>query len=307
MLIKEMDKALDMCLTLKVRQDTEFFRATADLGLKLPVFVYDKRGETWLSTYFPKNKKIQKLNILLNKFNATERETSYVVDSPLNNEKELLIIDKLVEIPSLIINGSDLKDGFLNVYARFHSSEIGKVSSVLAKYGKDSRYTRLVHLGPSPGIMKIMSDIDKEYSLSIVTYITPMNRDDIHVKEIPDSPNILAEVKTSGAFKGDINAIVYCDLPVEDLPVIDAKSHLYQMELRTPFPFMVRNKANDDHIIRTAYFGKMQSGKIEVTVFIPTDVIYEFYQVLYQVAEETKNEVIVKYLVPYSEDIWDFI
>ncbi len=307
MLIKDMDKALDMCLTLKVRQNTEFFKATADLGLKLPIFVYDKEGEIWLSTYFPKNNKIQKLNMLLSKFNATERETSFVVDSPLSNEKEFLVISKLIEIPSLILNGSDLKDGFLNFYARFHSSEIKKVSSVLSKYAKDSRNIRLVRLGPSTGIMKIMSDINKEYSLSIVTFVTPLNREDIYVKEIPDSPNIIAEVKTSGAFRGDINAIVYCDLPVEGLPVIDAKSHLYQIELRTPFPFMVRNRANENHIMRTAYFGKMQSGKIEVTVFIPTDVLYEFYQVLYQVAEETENEVIVKYLIPYSEDIWDFI
>jgi hypothetical protein len=57
---------------------------------------------------------MQKLNLLLNKFNASEREMSFVVDSPISDDKELILIDKLVEIPSLIINGSDMKDGFLN-------------------------------------------------------------------------------------------------------------------------------------------------------------------------------------------------
>jgi hypothetical protein len=307
MYIREIDKTLDMYLELRVRQDTEFFRATADLEMKLPVFIYDKGGRTWLSTYFPKNSKIQKLNLLLNKFNASEREMSYVVDSPISDEKELILIDRLVEIPSLIINGSDMKDGFLNVYARFHSSQIEKVSALLSCYATNSKNARIGWLGPSPGIMKLMDDINVDYPLSIVTYVTPINREDIHAREIPDSPRIIAEVKSSGAAKGDINTIVFCDMPVEDLEVIDSSSHLYQMELRSPFPFLVRNRANEQHIMRVAYFGKLQSGKIEVTVFLPTDVLYEFYKILYQVAEETKNEVIVKYLIPYSENVWNFI
>ncbi len=307
MYIREIDRTLDMYLELKVRQDTEFFKATADLEMKLPVFIYDKDGQTWISTYFPKNSKMQKLNLLLNKFNASEREMSFVVDSTISDDKELILIDKLVEIPSLIINGSDMKDGFLNVYARFHSSQIEKVSELLSNYAPNSKNARISWLGPSPGIMEMMNNINKDYPLSIVTYVTPINREDIHTKEIPDSPRIIAEVKSSGAAKGDINTIVFCDLPVDDLEIIDSKSHLYQMQLRSPFPFLVRNRANEQHIMRIAYFGKLLSGKIEVTVFLPTDVIYEFYKILYQVAEETKNEVIVKYLIPYSENVWDFI
>ncbi|MHB1441098.1 MAG: hypothetical protein ACYCSO_10250 [Cuniculiplasma sp.] len=307
MLIKEIDRKLDMYLILKVRQESEFFAAISDLELKLPSFIYDKDGKTWLSTYFPKNLKIPKVNLIINKFKASEREKTYVVDTMIENQNELSIIDKLVEIPSLIINGSDVYGGFLNVYARFHSSQLEKVSELLARYTSTSKNARIEWLGPSPGIMKIMDDINKEYPLSVVTYSTPINREDIHVREIPSSPKILCEVKSSGAMKGDINLVVSTDMPVEDLIPIDLSENLYQMELRSPFPFIVRNKANIQHIIRIAYFGKLQNGKIEVTVFLPTDFLYEFYSILYEVADETDNKVIVKTVIPYSQGVWDFI
>jgi hypothetical protein len=306
-LIKEIDKRLDTYLILRVRQESEFFNATADLDLKLPAFIYDRDGETWLSTYFPKNSKVARVNLLLNKFKASERQESFVVDSKIANEKELSIIDKLVEIPSLIINGSDIKGGFLNIYARFHSSQIERVSKLLSKYTSGSKNVRIEWLGPSPGITKLMDKINQEYPLSVVTYSSPINREDIHVKDIPQSLRVMCEVKSSGAVKGDINMVVYSDVPVEDLVAIDTEGHLFQMELSSPFPFLVRNEANSKHIMRIAYFGTLEEGKMEVIVFLPSDVLYEFYAILNNVSEQTNNEVVVKQLIPYSPEIWDFI
>ena len=47
MLIRDIDKKLDMRLVLKVRQSTELFHATSDLGMKLPTYIYGVDGQAW--------------------------------------------------------------------------------------------------------------------------------------------------------------------------------------------------------------------------------------------------------------------
>ena len=64
MLVRDIDRKLDMRLVLRVRQNTEFFSAIADIRTKLPVFIYGKNGESWMSTYFPRDSKNTKINLL---------------------------------------------------------------------------------------------------------------------------------------------------------------------------------------------------------------------------------------------------
>ena len=40
MLVRDIDRKLDMRLVLRVRQNTEFFSAIADIRTKLPVFIF---------------------------------------------------------------------------------------------------------------------------------------------------------------------------------------------------------------------------------------------------------------------------
>ena len=42
MLVRDIDRKLDMRVVLRLRQATDFFAATKDLGLTLPVFIYGK-------------------------------------------------------------------------------------------------------------------------------------------------------------------------------------------------------------------------------------------------------------------------
>ena len=62
------------CLNLRVRQDTEFFEATRYIKEKLPVYVYGKDGQSWMSTYFPKQKGNNDLELMINNFKPSERE-----------------------------------------------------------------------------------------------------------------------------------------------------------------------------------------------------------------------------------------
>ena len=55
---------------------------------------------------YTKETKSNKLEIALKKFRGIEKENSFVIDSRINNVKDLKIINKLMEIPSFIVSRS---------------------------------------------------------------------------------------------------------------------------------------------------------------------------------------------------------
>ena len=310
MLVRDIDRKLDMRLVIKVRQSTEFFSAIADMHTKLPVFIYGKSGEAWMSTYFTRDSRNAKIDMLLSRFHAIEKENSFVVDTRINNVKDLAVINKLMRLPSFIVNRSDMSGGFINIYARFHSSQADAVSSLLAEYTADGMNARVDWLGPSPGITSIMNLINSEYPVSLVTYELPMNGSEESLREIL-SGEVMAEASNTQGNDGSFSTVLYSQNPihgnVEGLSPISPDDCLYSMEMRNSFLTMVRDKANEQHIMRTRFFIKPAGERLQITVFLPTTSTYEYYSIIFDVARKTENRVAVKHLLPYTQDIWNFV
>ncbi len=311
MLISDIDRRLDMRLVIKVRQDNELFNATSDLGIKLPTYVYGVDGSAWISTYFPKNLKGNSMMLILNRFNAATREDSYVVDSRINNVKDLAIIGKLIDLPSFVINRADMYRGFLNIYSRFHSSQIDAVSDLLAQYTSDSDNARVEWLGPSPGVMKVMDIINSEYPLSVVSYEFSMDNEDENIIALANEPGVIGELKNSENRESCLKLIVYSDHPISNpikgLEPISLHDHLYEFRFSSSFVTSVRDAANAEHIMRLRYFLKPVDGKLRINVFLPTSTIYEYYSILYNIARKKEHDITIRHLLPYSPDIWEFL
>lgn len=310
MLVRDIDKALDMRLILRVRQNTELFNAISDLRTKLPVFIYGKGSEVWMSTYFPKDSKNQKIDILLKRFRATEYENAFVVDTRINNVKDLAIIDKLMKLPSFIINRSDISGGFVNIYARFHRSQLDAVSALLADYTADKENSRVDWLGPSPGITKVMDLINSEYPISLVTYRIPINGDSDQFGSIINS-DFMLEMSNSLMTDGRFSTVLYSSKQIQDdvkgLTPVSPEDGVYMMSMSNSFLADVRNAANTQHIMRVRFFIKPDIESFEATVFLPTSSIYDYYSILFDVARRSGNKLSVKYLLPYTQNIWEFI
>lgn len=311
MLVRDIDRKLDMRLILKLRQNTDFFKATADLNMSLPVYIFGRDNTVWMSTYFPKSSKTQKTEIITRKFGGVEKEDSFVVDSRINNVKDLAVISRLMDVPSFVVNRSDMGGGYLNVYARFHSSQIAQVSNLLAEYTADSENARVSWLGPSMGIMKITDLINSHYPVSLVTYRVPLGKGDEELAAITREPGVIAEVRNSLSRNGKISAILYCDHPIDtgmdNIQEISSKDGICMVEVSNDFYNMVREMANSQHIMRTRYFIKPHGDEIEVNVFLPSSSVYEYYSILYEIARKHNNNVVVSSLMPYSPEVWDFV
>ena len=310
MLVRDIDRKLDMRLVLRVRQNTEFFSAIADMRTKLPVFIYGKNGESWMSTYFPRDSRNSKIDMLLSRFRAIEKDDSFVVDTRINNVKDLAVINKLIHLPSFIVSRSDMSGGFINIYARFHSSQADAVSSLLAEYTADGMNSRVDWLGPSPGITNIMNLINSEYPISLVTYDLPMNGDEKSIRIIL-SGEVMAEASNTLENNGGFSTVLYSQNPihgdVDGLAPISPEDGIYSMEMRNSFLTMVRDIANQQHIMRTRFFIKPTGERLHITVFLPTASIYEYYSIIFDVARKTENRVVVRHLLPYTQDVWNFV
>ena len=296
---------------MTIRQNTELFDLTKEIKGKFPVFLFGRDGETWMSTYFPKETKSNKLEIALKKFRGIEKENSFVIDSRINNVKDLKIINKLMEIPSFIINRSDMNNGFLNVYARFHSSQLSMVSENLSVYTEDIENSRIEWLGPNPGIIKTMDLINSEYPVSVVTYIIKLNGEDRTMSELAHNVDSMAEMKNSQMSDGKFKAVLYSNSAsaglIEGVNAISKDDGIFELETGNDILATIRDASNSDHIMRLRYFVKPRDGNLEVTVFLPSAILYEYYSVLYNIARKMKGKILAKYILPYSQDIWDFI
>ena len=59
--VKDIDRKLDMRVVHRARQNTELFNLSRELKGKFPVLLFGRNEETWMSTYFPKEAKDNKL------------------------------------------------------------------------------------------------------------------------------------------------------------------------------------------------------------------------------------------------------
>ena len=311
MLVRDIDRKLDMRVILRLRQNTELFNLTRELKGKFPVFLFNRNEETWMSTYFPKEQKNQRLEIVLKTLQGIEKENSFVIDSRINNVKDLRIVNKLIEIPSFIINRSDMNNGFLNIYARFHSTHLPDVSENLSAYTGDLENSRVEWLGPNPGIIKTMDLINSEYPVSLVTYVVKLEGENKALSELANNANTLVEIKNSQMSDGKFQAVMYSnsDLTklIKGINVISKEDGIFEMPLTDEILELVRDASNRDNIMRLRFFIKPKDGNLEVTVFLPSSLLYEYYSVLYNLTRKMGGRIITKYILPYTPDVWDFI
>ena len=311
MLFKDIDKKVDKRLVLRLRQSTEFFKSVDGLDLTLPVYIFGKGEETWMSTYFPKTAMNQKMDLLLRKFNGIEKENSFVVDTRINNIQDLSIIDNVLDVPSFIMDRSDMSNGFLNFHGRFHHSQTEQISKLLADLTIDSENARIDLLGPSPGIIEITEQTQSVSPLSMVAYRLPIEEEERAYTNLLSDETSIAEIRNSRYHDGKISAVLYSNGPLEEEIskecIVSAQDGIYQIEVPNTLHNIVRMTANQRNILRYRYFIRKRVDDLEIFVILPTSGLYEYYSILFEIARENNYKLNVTNVMQYSSGIWDII
>lgn len=309
--IKDMDRKVDRQVVLRLRQSTDFFKSVMDLDLVLPVYIFGKNGETWMSTYFPKLDMSQKMDLLIRKYEGIEKENSFVVDTRINNVKDLAIIDQLLDVPSFIVDRSDLSKGFLNFHGRYHHSQSHRISNLLAELMRDSENARVEYIGASEGVMAITEKTHTMYPLTMVGYRVPIEDGERRFTNLISDDCAIAEIRNSRYSDGKISAVLYSSRPLEEEfkpeETISALDGIYQIDVPNRVHNIVRIMANERNILRTRYFIRKRGDDLEIFVFLPTSGLYEYYSILFELARNDKKSMNVTTMVPYSGEVWNSI
>lgn len=185
------------------------------------------------------------------------------------------------------------------------------MSDLLTRYTEDVRNSRVEWLGPNPGIVKTMDIINSEYPLSLITYITEIESDNTLLHELSRSGNVIIEIKSSRMSNKKFKGVVYINdsrpQSIDGLEPISKEDGVYECETSSNTLYLIRKVSNEGHIMRVRYFVRPIKGRLEVTVFLPTAALYEYYSALYNIAREKVGELVLKNILPYSEDVWNFI
>lgn len=313
MLVRDIDRKLNRRLVISLKQSTELFEATRKFNQTLPATVFVEDNATYLNVFFPKdNENDTQFKILLRRFDAIERKDGYVVKDRINNIKDMKIVNELLSIPSMALNRLDIYKGEMHFYSRFHDNYLPEVSEALSRYTADGENTRIEWLGPSPGIINILEQINSRYPISLLSYQVPVDPDDeILNSVISDVPHLL-EIENSHTHENRFKTLLYSGKPLVDLEpheirTISNEDMIYETYGSNKLLSEVRKRANEIPVIRLRYFVKKVGNSMEVDLFIPTNQTHEYYSLLYQIAKDEDYKLIVKNYIPYGNEIWDFI
>ena len=313
MLVRDIDRKLNRRLVISLKQSTELFEATKRFSGTLPATVFMEDNATYLNVFFPKdNENDTHFKILLRRFDAIERKDGYVVRDRINNIKDMRIVSDLLSVPSMVLNRLDIYKGEMHFYSRFHDNFSPEVSEALSRYSADNENTRIEWLGPSPGITSILELINSKYPISLLSYQVPVEQDDEILNNLISGDQYLMEIENSQSTGNKFKMLVYSSKPVIDpesrgFRTISDEDCIYETHGSNRFLSEIRRRANNIPVIRLRYFVKKLGNTMEAYLFIPTNQTHEYYSLLYDIAKEENNRLIVRNYLPYSNDLWDFI
>ncbi|EQD37969.1 hypothetical protein B2A_11689, partial [mine drainage metagenome] len=125
------------------------------------------------------------------------------------------------------------------------------------------------------------------------------------------SGDVIAEATTSTGKREGFSVLFYASSDMNrvikgSLP-ISRDSGIYSFDMVNPFLISVREAANGEHTTRIRFFIKPAGERLEVSVFLPSSNVYDYYSILFAIAREQKNKVTVKYIVPFTQDVWNYV
>ncbi len=174
MLLREIDKELDMECKIVFNKDDRIFSLSKALNRTFQAFVETKNGERVLSVYVPKGAVEEAGNMAKFLTSGSENERFLISDIPIEDSIfEFLIA--LGKIESTSTFDVFIQKGKMTVRFRFHKSAIPNISQVLAKNDILKHLVKEISILPTAGFITYLDIKNKEFSLHLIEYSMPFS------------------------------------------------------------------------------------------------------------------------------------
>lgn len=308
MLVRDIDRKLDMHLVLSYRVENDLFSIFRKYRGFAPAYGYSQGGKSFLDIFLREDEN-QHFNEMLKPFSISTRGSYSTIRIQSEQDESLLkFFEEVTGIYSLILNGIYVEGGDLFFEMRFHHNSLGEVSTSLKKLSRESENMKLRKLGPSPGIISILSSFNARFPLSVLSF-------EGKLPAIPSTRNLpierITEPNLSFAEPDGHRIISYSSKPVQpgsSDSIISPEDGIVIGKGSTPFVYDLWKSSSDEHIPRYAAFGVPAGEKFVSSLFVPRHLADVQLRIMFEVADRhPESGFRLAAFTPFEEGIWDWL
>ncbi len=308
MLVNQIGNKLDMKCRLYINGGSYIFRVSSVHNMVMPVFLKQTNDGLYLKVFIEKGNIDPVLKNVLHSMESEERNNHYILTEKAfdNNVKELL--DKLCEIPSLILGEPSIERGKLIIRFRFHHNYNKAVSDVLSLKIMKPLFIDKIEYRPAEDILTLLMKKNQRTPISVIKYKIPVEAyEDKNITDIIKKHNAIVEIIDSYKDLDYFNTIVFSSDKIDGLQEI--ADNMYAVKLRTIMLEKLREKANNTGIYRDNIFGTVEGNYIIMTAFLSSFRALDYTRMLFSNSYELagKNTISLDIVRQLGDDILKYL
>jgi hypothetical protein len=305
--IAEIDKKLDLMVTISVKPQSQWFKITESLEWRYPGRLFDEGGKRIFQIYLQKNLISQKdLSILTFMPNCVVKNNYYTAAFDIKDSKSVDLILSMLQIPSVILSENYVYKGDVYYTFRYHNSVMKQVSDTLQllfEYGR----CRLVYLGKSAGIIALLNDASRNVHLSVVRFTMPLPV----IESLPadiSKLEFLAELETRQMKAQGAKVILYGNTHLPWAKTVSEKDEIHEFSMNEPVTYQLTEMAHNAKLPLIGSFGTGNGDTIEITLFLPAYGMDEFLANFYKLPTiKERPKIYLTMSAPLTPDMWEWI
>lgn len=301
MLLRDIDKALDMQCKLVLKGTGKIFTLSRNLNIEIPLLIFEKADE--FRAYLEKSKENEDIS---NYVGAREENGMYVIDNILVDSVIRNMIYTLNKIKSVSPQILTIDSGNIVTRLRFHHDYLKEVTETIAEFVTPSREKIIeIDIEPCKGLSYLFENRNKKTPVSVLSFEVPVNiYDDENVLNIMRKGSII-ELSNDKVSEGGRRAILFSSSNPGDLTPI--AKNIYGISVKNLFLNSLSDLADFKGIRLFHIFGRLENERIKIIVFLKTIDVSNYLAVLFSLIKENSLDIYLSLCQRYDYSIWEFL
>lgn len=301
MLLRDIDKALDMQCKLVIKGTGKIFTLSRSLNIEIPLLILEKSNE--FRAYLEKSKENEDISSYLG---AREENSMYVIDNLLVDSVVWNILFSLNKINSVSPQILTIENGNIVTRLRFHHDYLKEVSETIAEFIVPSGEKVIeIDIEPCKGLSNLFENRNKRSPMSVLSFEVPANvYDDENVLNILRKGAII-ELTNNKVSENARCGILFSNYNPGGLAHL--AENIYEISIKNLFLNSLSDLADFKGIKRFSIFGKLQNERIKIIVFLNRIDVNKYLTVLFSLVKENNLDIYLSLCQRYDYSIWEFL
>ncbi|MGP6206497.1 hypothetical protein ACNF42_00455 [Cuniculiplasma sp. SKW3] len=305
MLYSEVDKRLDMAISISTEIKSSFLPLIErDYG-KLPVYIHIVDGKMFMDVYLVINGK-EKFDINSSIYKSIIKEPYQIIRLELKEiPGSALLTEDLLNIPSLLFSYMYIENSRLCGRMRFHHSDLKNMNRIISKISESS-ISRIDSLGPSDGGIRELNWLNEILPLWVISY----DQDLPDEWKFTSNMETYSEVKPQRSIEGKYQLIFYGGKGVKDIPgrVISENPLISLISGTSPIANQLWIESNKNFVSRISVLAKQADGVARTVIIMPAVLADEQMRILSRIGKNyADTNFRINAYMKYSSEVWNWI